>query len=611
MHGVRQIETNGQNNDTVGTNETIEFEFLCDTPINDCLNVNFHQVIILLFKSSRCFAGGKSAEHSPGLIWRLLLNRFFSNIKIAYGMIWIVFLTGLQFQSYSQERPNIILIVADDMGYSDIGSYGSEIPTPNLDNLARNGIRFNQFYNTARCCPTRASLMTGLYPHQTGIGNMTEEPGTNNSADWGTPGYKGYLNKNCVTIAEALSAAGYHSYMAGKWHLGILGEEKWPLQRGFEKYYGILAGASSYLKPQGLRKLYSNNTALPPPAGNYYTTDAFTDSAISFITNQQDRAPFFLYLAYNAPHWPLQAKQPDIQKFEKTYLKGWDSIRQERYDRQLKLGVIDKNTQLSERDSTVRPWNSLNEQEQKEVAYRMAVYAAQISCLDQNVGKLVDALKRENKFQNTLIIFLSDNGACAEPYKELGGGNFNEINDPEKWGPVSYGVGWANASNTPFRKWKRELEEGGMAAPFILSWPSAIKGKQTNTVVSTPSYLIDVMPTLLGVAHANYPTEFNGNTILPLEGRSLLPAIKDGPLSEHAYMYWEHDGNQAIRKGQWKAVKDNKSKEWELYNLLNGRNEEQNVAGQNPGLLKELITEWNRWARTHAVLPKRKKKDEQ
>lgn len=531
--------------------------------------------------------------------------------------VWIAFLAVFIFNSCANKklitvvptdnkRPNIVLIMADDMGYSDIGCYGSEIPTPNLDRLAHSGIRFTQFYNTARCCPTRASLLTGLAPHQTGIGHMTEEPANPSGENWGTAGYQGYLNRNCVTLAEVLGTAGYHTYMAGKWHLGMHGEEKWPLQRGFEKYYGILAGAASYFKPQGGRGLAYNNTKLSPPEGSYYTTDAFTDSAIAFVSTQKDQSPFFLYLAYNAPHWPLQAKPEDIKKFEGTYEKGWDVVRNERYQRQLSSGVIDTTTALSSRDSAVRAWNDLSKAEQKDAAYRMAVYAAQISCMDQNIGKLVETLKQQGKFESTLIIFLSDNGACPEPYKELGGGAINEINDPSKSGAISYGMGWANASNTPFRKWKREVEEGGMAAPFIMHWPNGIGKSQQNTFVNTPSYLIDIMPTFLELTKAKYPRTFKGNIITPLEGRSMVPVINGSPFSQHTYMFWEHEGNQAVRKGQWKAVKDGEKKNWELYDLSNDRAEELNMAGQYPNILSELVAKWEEWANTHAVFPKHK-----
>ena len=326
----------------------------------------------------------------------------------------------------AQEKPNVVLIMVDDMGYSDIGCYGGEILTPNIDALASKGVRFTQFYNTSRSCPTRASLMTGLYQHQTGIGQMSEDPfnqpNQKSPNDWGVPGYKGFLNRNCVTIAEVLKESGYHTYMAGKWHLGMHGEEKWPLQRGFERFYGILAGACSYLRPSGGRGLTLDNTKLPVPEAPYYTTDAFTDYAIRFVDEQKDDKPFFLYLAFNAPHWPLQAKEEDIQKFTKIYReKGWDEIREARRKRMTKLGIIEPNTEFAEWEN--RKWNELTEQEKDKVAYRMAVYAAQVHCVDYNVRKLLDYLKKNRKLDNTLVMFLSDNGACAEPYAELGGGN--------------------------------------------------------------------------------------------------------------------------------------------------------------------------------------------
>ncbi len=505
----------------------------------------------------------------------------------------------------AQQRPNIVLIMADDMGYSDIGSFGGEIPTPNLDRMAAQGLRFRQFYNMARCCPSRASLMTGLFPHQTGIGHMTEEPANPDAENWGTYGYQGFLNRDCATIAELLKPAGYHTYMAGKWHLGMHGQEKWPLQRGFEKYYGILAGAASYFKPQGGRGLTYNNTKLDPPAGPYYTTDAFTDSAISFLHAQTDSKPFFLYLAFNAPHWPLQAKAEDIKKFEGKYAGGWDRLRAQRFAAQQRSGIVEKGMALSPRDTAVREWSALSAQEKKDVAYRMAVYAAQVSCIDQNIGKLIQTLGRSGKLDNTLIVFLSDNGACPEPYLELGGGTMADINDGEKSGAISYGMGWANASNTPYRKWKTEVEEGGISAPFILSWPRGLRKGLNNRIVGTPSYIIDLVPTFLEAASAKYPALLNDHKLPPLEGRSLLPALQGKALSDHRYMYWEHQGNQAIRQGGWKAVKDDKSKTWQLYDLLKDRIETQNVASQYPDTLKALTAEWNKWAGSHYVLPKR------
>jgi arylsulfatase len=313
-----------------------------------------------------------------------------------------------------------------------------------------------------------------------------------------------------------------------------------------------------------------------------------------------------LYLAFNAPHWPLQAKTVDIEKFKDKYLQGWDQIREARFKKQLALGIIDKDTKLSPRDPEVRPWDQLSETEKKGVAYRMAVYAAQVSCIDQNVGKLIESLKAQGKYENTLIVFLSDNGACPEPYKELGGGQIEEINDAAMSGAISYGMGWANTSSTPYRKWKVQGEEGGIRAPFIISWPNI--GTSKNVIVNTPSYLIDVMPTFVAVSGAKYPASYKGNTIYPLEGRSFIGAISGKSIKEHEYMYWEHFGNRVVRKGDWKGVKHEKETDWELYNISKDNTELDNVATKEPAILNDLIAHWDKWAKDKFVLPKRTNK---
>jgi len=512
---------------------------------------------------------------------------------------------------YSQKdtRPNIIIILADDMGYADIGSYGSEIPTPNIDKLAANGVRFKQFYNVGRCCPTRASLLTGLTPHEAGVGHMAEDPEKPGINDWGVPGYKGYLNRNSVTIAEVLKNAGYHTYMSGKWHIGMHGQEKWPLQRGFERYYGILSGGASHLQPFPPRGITVDNAPPVYPAKDegFYDTDAFTDNAIKFIKEQKDQKPFFLYLAHTAPHWPLQAKKEDYEKFIGKYMKGWDTVRQERFRKQVELGISKNEWGLAARD--VRPWNELTQKEKEEVDFRMAVYAAQIYCMDYNVGKLVDMLKKNGRFDNTLILFLSDNGGAGEPYKELGGRPQSEVNDPTKFWSVSYGMGWANVSNTPFKRFKVETYEGGISTPLIAHWPAGIKtqaGKWNNT----PYYLIDIMPTLVDVAKTGYPSTFhNGNKIIPNQGISMLPVFLQGKGKTHEYMYWEHEDNCAIRWGKWKAVKKLASQTWELYDMEKDRTESRNLADENAGIVKQLNDEWYRWANSHYVLPKGDQKE--
>lgn len=511
-------------------------------------------------------------------------------------------------QAAKAQRPNIVLILADDMGFSDLGCFGSEIPTPNLDKLARNGVRFSQFYNTARCCPTRASLLTGLYQHQTGIGMMAEDPFKQELAkdpnDAGVPGYRGYLNHQCITIAEALKPAGYHTYMTGKWHVGMHGEAKWPLQRGFDRYYGILAGACSYLKPDGGRGLTADNTKLAAPEGDYYTTDAFTDHALEFIREQKDDQPFFLYLAFNAPHWPLQAKKSDYEKFLGQYMKGWDRLREERFNRQVEMELFDREIILSPRDTRVRAWQDVDEKQKKESDFRMAVYAAQVSCLDQNVGKLVDLLTSMKKLDNTLIIFLSDNGACAEPYQEFGGGKVEDINNPKISGSVSYGIGWANLSNTPFYEYKVKSYEGGISAPFIAHWPEKIK-KTAGKICHHPAAITDIMPTILEAAQTKYPTKNpDGTPLFALEGKSLITTFKTLKEINHKYMYWEHSGYSAIRKGDWKAYKEVRKSEWELYDLKSDRSEQHNVARLYPDLVKEMNDKWYTWANHHQVLPK-------
>jgi len=497
-------------------------------------------------------------------------------------------------------RPNVIIILADDMGYSDIGCYGSEIPTPNIDKLAKDGLRFSHFYNTSRSCPTRASLLTGLYQHQTGIGLMTTEAESN--FDFGVDGYRGYLNKKCVTIAEVLKSAGYHTYMAGKWHLGSDSLSKRPLQRGFEHYFGCYQGAFSYFDPKGTRCLIDEGDTIRAPKG-FYTTDAFTDKSIQFMAGKKDNKPFFLYLAFNAPHWPLHAKEVDIQKFVGKYMVGWDQLRKDRLKKQIKLGLFDKDTQLSPRDSRVRPWESVSDEQKVMSDYRMAVYAAQIYAIDYNVGKLVEYLKKTNQFDNTLIMFLSDNGACAEPYQEFGGGKQSDINDPNKSGAISYGIGWANLSNTPFRLYKNNPTEGGIATPFIAHWPAQIKS-QKGKITDVSGHILDIMPTILAITGAEYPKVYDGNVIQPLEGVSLLPALLNGKQKIEGYQYWEHSNNCAVSKGKWKAISRVGSDSWKLYDLGTDRTELHDLSAKYPDVVSDLASHWKDWSIRCKVVPK-------
>lgn len=520
---------------------------------------------------------------------------------------------------FAAERPNIILIMVDDMGFSDLGCYGGEIATPNIDRLAAGGVRFSQFYNSGRCCPTRATLMTGLHPHQCGIGHMTQPPNSDRGKDR-PPAYQGYLNRQCVTLAEALNPAGYHTIMTGKWHLGYNAPDRWPLQRGFRRFYGCTSGATNFFNPQQPRGISLGNELITEHRSTterrYYTTDAFTDHAIRFVHEHlghspeqgEKVAPFFLYLAYTAPHWPIQAHEEDIDRYRDRYHGGWDELREERYRRQLELGLIDPKWKLSPRDERVPAWKDLKPDQKKDLALRMAVYAAMIDRVDQNIGKLVAALQAKGIFDDTLIMFLSDNGACAE-----GGvfprGNILDIEKRNESGGIAVGHGWANASSTPFRLYKHYAHEGGTATPFFLHWPARIK--PLSRWYSEPCQLIDLMPTILDVAGAGYPSEFHGNAIPPLDGLSLRPAFDHESLARPSPLFVEHEDNAFVRDGSWKLVgravspaKGLQRDRWELYNLAEDRSELHNLADSMPQRVKEMSSQWENWAKRVAVYPK-------
>jgi len=507
----------------------------------------------------------------------------------------------------SAEKPNIILIMVDDMGFSDLGCYGGEIATPNIDTLATGGVKFSQFYNSARCCPTRASLMTGLDPHQTGIGHMTVEPGNKKSRDV-PPAYQGYLNKDCVTIAEALKPAGYATLMAGKWHLGQLDKGMWPLQRGFDKYYGSLSGGMKYFTPGGDRGITSGNEPDKELKSTtdrpYYTTDAFTDHAIQFIGETEKEKPFFLYLAYNAPHWPIQAHEQDIAKYRGKYKAGWDTLRKQRYEKQLSLGLIDPKSKLSPRDGQVPAWDTLAPEKQDEMDLRMAIYAAMVDRVDQNIGKLVSYLKEQKRFDNTLILFLSDNGACAE-MGVLGNLDVMNVEKRNSELTIAYGMAWANLSATPFRLYKHFAHEGGSATPFFAHWPAGIK--KHEGWFRTPGQIIDVMPTLLDVAGAKYP---EGKPALP--GVSLKPVFQGGGLERGKPLFMEHENNAFVIDGNWKLVGRDvapvdglKPGRWQLYNLAEDRTELNNLAKEMPDKVKDLSAKWTEWADASKVYPKK------
>ena len=494
-----------------------------------------------------------------------------------------------------ENRPNIVLIMADDMGYSDLGCYGGEIQTPNLDKLAADGLRFTQFYNTARCCPTRASLMTGLYPHQTGMGWMT-------AANLDHKGYTGDLNKECVTIAEVLKQAGYSTYMTGKWHLTydkyLDGpKHSWPRQRGFERFYGTIKGGGSYFKPD---KLTDNNTRIQAPDEDYYYTDAISDNAVKFITEHRQskgNEPFFLYVAYTCPHWPLHARPEDIAKYRGKYLKGWDTVRGERHKRMIEMGLVKKDWSITPRDKKVKAWDEVDQAKKELWDLRMAVYAAQIDCMDQGIGRIVSAVEQAGKLDNTLIVFLSDNGGCAE-------GISRKDKDIELLGTddsfESYHINWANASNTPFRLYKHWVHEGGIATPLIAHWPARIKSR--GELRHQPGHVIDIMATCIDIGNTKYPRQYQGNKIIPIEGKSLTPAFDNKTIKREA-LYWEHESNRAIRIGKWKLVAKGKDGPWELYNLESDRTELNDVSGKYPARTKKMATMWQSWAERSNVLP--------
>ena len=502
------------------------------------------------------------------------------------------------------KRLNMIVILSDDMGYSDLGCYGGEINTPNLDGLAKSGVRFTQFYNTARCCPTRSSLLTGLYPHQAGVGYMTDMLHYSKIRminEW----YQGDLRKDCITLGEMMKLAGYATYAVGKWHVtkyrdGV-DNHNWPLQRGFDRYYGIIGGAANYFDPEELVRGNKYLKAESDPdyqSEEYYLTTAISNHAAQYIethTRQQSNKPFFMYLAYSAAHWPLHALPKDIARYKGKYDQGYDPIRKARFERAKELGVIQDHWDLSDQ------WGDWDNMPFKEWEARcMEVYAAQVDSMDQGIGQVIKALKNNGQFENTLILYLQDNGACAE---EIQGNRLDLQEAPPMPGAKdtwqSYGEAWANVSNTPFRYYKHFVHEGGIATPLIAHWPEGIKRK--GEIERQPGHLIDIMATCVDLSGAKYPKEYNGETIQPMEGCSLVPAFKGKEIQREA-IFFEHESNRAIRKGKWKLVAKGANGEWELYNLERDRTEVHNLAKKYPAKTREMIKLWEEWAeRTHAI----------
>jgi len=537
------------------------------------------------------------------------------------------------------KQPNIVIIMADDMGFSDVGCYGSEIQTPNLDKLAANGLRFTQFYNTARCCPTRASLLSGMYQHQAGIGLMT--------GDSKLPGYRGELGRDVVSIAEALGTGGYRRYMSGKWHLTRHvrpqgPKDNWPLQRGFEKFYGTIIGAGSFYDPATLCR---GNTYVTPENDEkyqpetYYYTDAISDHAVTFLKEHAEESPekpVFLYVAYTTAHWPLHALPKDIAKYKGKYDGGYDPVRAARFKRIKEMGLVNDEMKLSQRPDD---WEKTANKEWE--IRNMEVYAAMIDNMDQGIGRIVSELKRQGTLDDTLIFYLQDNGGCAEgfgrykskrpyrsDYKPLGtNGLQNKIwppmqtrdGRPVRNGPdvmagpadsfTGYSRGWANVSNTPFREYKHFAHEGGISTPLIAHWPKGIDASLNGKLDRQPGHLIDLMATCLEVAKVPHPKEFGGHKIQPLEGVSLKPAFQGKDLGREEALYFDHHLNGAIRDGTWKLVRygqtgrEPKLFPWQLYDMAKDRSETNDLAKKYPDKVKALAAKWEQWARRARVKP--------
>jgi arylsulfatase len=535
------------------------------------------------------------------------------------------------------DRPNIVVILTDDMGYSDLGCYGGEISTPNIDRLAAGGIRFTQFYNTARCCPTRAALLTGLYPHQAGLGHMTWEKFPR------LPGYQADLSRDAPTVAEVLKSGGYATYMTGKWHVTIDDQpakpkDNWPRQRGFDRFYGVIKGSGSYYDPA---MLVRENQPIAPSADgeyqpkSYYLTDAITDQSVRFIrehveSEQRGGAPFFLYVAYTAPHWPLHAPEEAVARYKGKYDAGYEPIRAARFERMKQMGLIDPRWELS---PTPEAW-----EKQADKAWEarcMEVYAAQVTAMDAGVGKIVAALEQAKQLDNTLILYLHDNGGCDESNgrtpRPRGPGP--DAKDPKPDMPqtvsrpartrdgrpvrsgvgvmpggddtfIAYGRNWANVSNTPFREYKHYVHEGGISTPLVAHWPKGIAPSRGGQFERQPGHVIDLPATCLEAAGVSLPSRFNGKAPMPLQGISLAPLFREGgSVARPAPIFFEHEGNRAVRDGKWKLVAKGEHGPWELYDLEADRTEVRDLASKEPDRVKSMGAAWQKWAEATNVLP--------
>ena len=514
------------------------------------------------------------------------------------------------------DKPNILLVLFDDLGYSDLGCYGGEIATPNIDSLAKHGLRFTHMSNSARCCPTRASLLTGLHPAQAGI-----------------PDFDGQLSANSATLAEVLRGAGYGTYMAGKWHVGNSPEAS-PTTRGFDEFYGYTNGHSAgQWEPKNYKRLPADRTPEKSyEPGKFYATDAFTDYAMEFIRQADgEKKPWFVYLAHSSPHFPIQAPIESMKPYLETYRKGWDVLRRDRFSKLKQIGLINHDGwQLSplslvpvESNNSIAngysgqpnpAWNSLDDARREDLAHRMALYAAMVKHVDDGIGRIVKQLKEAGTFDNTVILILSDNGACYEwgPFGFDGqsragatnlyqGAGLTTIGGPGSH--MAYGSAWANLCNTPFRLYKHFTHEGGILTPFIVHWPKGIQ--QPDRWVRDPAHVMDVMPTLAEISSATYPRERNGKPVTPVEGISLAPTFRSIAALPERAICTQHQGAYAIRKGQWKLVMGKRFPRdaiWELYDIEADPTEMNNLAAKHPELVASLSNEWQAWAERTGTL---------
>ncbi|MBQ9462138.1 MAG: arylsulfatase [Bacteroidales bacterium] len=490
----------------------------------------------------------------------------------------------------AQERPNVVLILADDMGYSDIGCMGSEIETPNIDALSSQGVLMTNFCNVSKSCPSRAALLTGLYSWRAGMGAMTDHGSS-------IPAYQGWLNENTVTIAEVLKDAGYHTYISGKWHVGDA-EEYWPEHRGFEQTFHIPNGGGVYYYPSMFpqrknRKLYRNGEEVFPEAG-WYSTDGFGDVAVEFIRRPENQeTPFFLYVPFVAPHYPLQAKPEDIEKYRGRYDAGYEAVRTARFEKQKALGILDGKFPISEPEHP--DWNSFTPEQKARESERMAVYAAQIDCIDQNVGRIVDALKEQGLYNNTVIIFLSDNGAVMHHFDDTPEVPYG---GPDCWASVGK---WQNVCNTPFRQGKGREYEGGIKTPLIISWPAGFK--RSGYMVKDYAHITDVLPTIIELTGATYPKEREGHQILSLDGRSFLPLLEGRHINRNRPLFFEHMGWKGMRQGRWKLVKKEGAEPWELYDLKKDPYENHDLSARRKWRTRRMARKWQKWAEEVGVEP--------